>query len=70
MSKLEWSITKTCANCGTTNEYVLKLDGSPVQRKIVRCYPEVGGCDQLFVLEVSVEINSKLMEVKSDAAES
>ena len=44
-----------CPHCGTDNATMLTIDSVIMNRFFIRCDVEIGGCDELFAIEVNMK---------------
>ena len=44
-----------CPHCGTDNATLLTIDSGIMNRFFIRCDVEIGGCDELFAIEVNMK---------------
>ena len=44
-----------CPYCGTDNSTLLTIDSVIMNRFFIRCDVEIGGCDELFAIEVNMK---------------
>ena len=44
-----------CPHCGTDNATLLTVDSVIMNRFFIRCDVEIGGCDELFAIEVNMK---------------
>jgi len=51
-----------CPYCHTLHYVTMKSDH--IERKVVICYPEEGGCDRYYVVKIEVQLTAQTFKVE------